>query len=89
MQNGRRGIQLPRRPFSCRVMASITWSGMRCREGGPRRLLIFHQETAEQDLGISEMLLAWRQFLFPADASITNTVRYTAISPEPFKDIWR
>ena len=22
-------------------------------------------------------------------ASITNTVRYTAISPEPFKDIWR
>ena len=22
-------------------------------------------------------------------ASITNTVRYAAISPEPFKDIWR
>jgi site-specific recombinase XerD len=22
-------------------------------------------------------------------ASITDTVRYTAISPEPFKDIWR
>jgi type 1 fimbriae regulatory protein FimB len=22
-------------------------------------------------------------------ASITNTVRYTAMSPEPFKDIWR
>jgi site-specific recombinase XerD len=21
--------------------------------------------------------------------SITNTVRYTAMSPEPFKDIWR
>ena len=23
------------------------------------------------------------------NASITNTVRYTAMSPEPFKDIWR
>jgi hypothetical protein len=22
-------------------------------------------------------------------ASLTNTVRYTAMSPEPFKDIWR
>jgi site-specific recombinase XerD len=22
-------------------------------------------------------------------ASITNTVRYTAMSPEPFRDIWR
>jgi hypothetical protein len=22
-------------------------------------------------------------------ASITNTVRYTAMSPEPFKDVWR
>jgi hypothetical protein len=22
-------------------------------------------------------------------ASITNTVKYTAMSPEPFKDIWR
>jgi site-specific recombinase XerD len=22
-------------------------------------------------------------------ASITNAVRYTAMSPEPFKDIWR
>jgi type 1 fimbriae regulatory protein FimB/type 1 fimbriae regulatory protein FimE len=22
-------------------------------------------------------------------ASITNTVRYTAMSPEPFKDLWR
>ena len=22
-------------------------------------------------------------------SSITNTVRYTAMSPEPFKDIWR
>jgi site-specific recombinase XerD len=22
-------------------------------------------------------------------AAITNTVRYTAMSPEPFKDIWR
>ena len=22
-------------------------------------------------------------------ASMTNTVRYTAMSPEPFKDIWR
>jgi type 1 fimbriae regulatory protein FimB len=26
---------------------------------------------------------------FPEQASITNTVRYTAVSPEPFKDIWR
>jgi type 1 fimbriae regulatory protein FimB len=26
---------------------------------------------------------------FLGDASITNTVRYTAMSPEPFKDIWR
>ena len=26
---------------------------------------------------------------FLGHASITNTVRYTAISPEPFKDIWR
>jgi type 1 fimbriae regulatory protein FimB/type 1 fimbriae regulatory protein FimE len=25
----------------------------------------------------------------PRTASITNTVRYTAMSPEPFKDIWR
>jgi len=22
-------------------------------------------------------------------AKITNTVRYTAMSPEPFKDVWR
>jgi site-specific recombinase XerD len=26
---------------------------------------------------------------FPGHASITNTLRYTAMSPEPFKDIWR
>ena len=26
---------------------------------------------------------------FLGDASITNTVRYTAMSPEPFKDLWR
>ena len=26
---------------------------------------------------------------FLGNASITNTVRYTAMSPEPFKDIWR
>jgi hypothetical protein len=26
---------------------------------------------------------------FLVHASITNTVRYTAMSPEPFKDIWR
>jgi len=26
---------------------------------------------------------------FLGHASITNTVRYTAISPEPFKDVWR
>jgi hypothetical protein len=26
---------------------------------------------------------------FLGRASITNTVRYTAMSPEPFKDIWR
>jgi len=26
---------------------------------------------------------------FVGHASITNTVRYTATSPEPFKDIWR
>jgi site-specific recombinase XerD len=26
---------------------------------------------------------------FLCHASITNTVRYTAMSPEPFKDIWR
>ena len=26
---------------------------------------------------------------FLGHASITNTVRYTAMSPEPFKDIWR
>ena len=27
--------------------------------------------------------------LLAGHASITNTVRYTAMSPEPFKDIWR
>jgi site-specific recombinase XerD len=26
---------------------------------------------------------------FLGHASIANTVRYTAMSPEPFKDIWR
>jgi site-specific recombinase XerD len=26
---------------------------------------------------------------FLGHALITNTVRYTAMSPEPFKDIWR
>ena len=26
---------------------------------------------------------------FLGHSSITNTVRYTAMSPEPFKDIWR
>jgi site-specific recombinase XerD len=26
---------------------------------------------------------------FLGHASITNTVRYTAMSPEPFKDLWR
>jgi type 1 fimbriae regulatory protein FimB/type 1 fimbriae regulatory protein FimE len=26
---------------------------------------------------------------FLGHASITNTVRHTAMSPEPFKDIWR
>jgi site-specific recombinase XerD len=26
---------------------------------------------------------------FLGHAAITNTVRYTAMSPEPFKDIWR
>ena len=26
---------------------------------------------------------------FLGHASITNTVKYTAMSPEPFKDIWR
>jgi site-specific recombinase XerD len=26
---------------------------------------------------------------FLGHATITNTVRYTAMSPEPFKDIWR
>jgi hypothetical protein len=26
---------------------------------------------------------------FLGHASITNTVRYTAMSPEPFKNIWR
>jgi hypothetical protein len=26
---------------------------------------------------------------FLGHASITNTLRYTAMSPEPFKDIWR
>jgi type 1 fimbriae regulatory protein FimB len=26
---------------------------------------------------------------FLGHASITNTVRYTAMNPEPFKDIWR
>jgi Phage integrase family len=26
---------------------------------------------------------------FLGHASITNTVRYTAMSPEPFRDIWR
>jgi site-specific recombinase XerD len=26
---------------------------------------------------------------FLGHASITNTVRYTAMSPAPFKDIWR
>ena len=26
---------------------------------------------------------------FLGHASITNTVRYAAMSPEPFKDIWR
>ena len=26
---------------------------------------------------------------FLGHASITNTTRYTAMSPEPFKDIWR
>jgi site-specific recombinase XerD len=26
---------------------------------------------------------------FLGHASITNTVRYTVMSPEPFKDIWR
>jgi site-specific recombinase XerD len=26
---------------------------------------------------------------FLGHASITNTVRYTAMSPKPFKDIWR
>jgi len=26
---------------------------------------------------------------FLGHASITNTVRYTAMSPEPFKDVWR
>jgi site-specific recombinase XerD len=26
---------------------------------------------------------------FLGHASITNTVRYTAMSPEPFRDIWQ
>ena len=26
---------------------------------------------------------------FLGHASITNTVRYTAMSPKPFKDVWR
>ena len=26
---------------------------------------------------------------FLGHASITNTVRYTAMSPDPFKDLWR
>jgi site-specific recombinase XerD len=26
---------------------------------------------------------------FLGHASITNTVRYTAMSPKPFKEIWR
>jgi type 1 fimbriae regulatory protein FimB/type 1 fimbriae regulatory protein FimE len=26
---------------------------------------------------------------FLGHATITNTVRYTAMSPEPFKDVWR
>jgi hypothetical protein len=30
-----------------------------------------------------------KKYRFLGHASITNTVRYTAMSPEPFKDIWR
>ena len=33
--------------------------------------------------------IAYGSSTYRVNASITNTVRYTAMSPEPFKDIWR
>ena len=39
-------------------------------------------------LGLYE-LVAYQLQHFLGHASITNTVRYTAMSPEPFKDVWR
>jgi hypothetical protein len=34
-------------------------------------------------------MISQRLALRLGHASITNTVRYTAMSPEPFKDVWR
>jgi site-specific recombinase XerD len=53
--------------------------------------LLQRQQQAEESRGAlaARGMDTRRHQHFLGHASITNTVRYTAMSPEPFKDIWR
>jgi hypothetical protein len=54
-----------------------------------RRRLLWPQKTPSMFLLNKSFALTRRLQHFLGHASITNTVRYTAMSPEPFKDVWR
>jgi len=53
----------------------LAWPGLLQRRGYEQKIKIFLDPDAQQHI--------------LGHASITNTVRYTVMSPEPFKDIWR
>ncbi len=53
-------------------------------------LLIYHMLRHSTGYALAARGMDTRRLQhFLGHASITNTVRYTAMRPEPFKDIWR
>ena len=65
------------RVATCRILRAngLAWPGLLQRRGYEQKIKIFLDPDAQQHI--------------LGHASITNTVRYTVMSPEPFKDIWR
>ena len=62
--------------------------GGRSRQAAFRVHIHMLRHSTGYALAARGMDTRWLQH-FLGHASITNTVRYTAMSPEPFKDIWR
>jgi hypothetical protein len=77
-------------PAKLRVVGSAETSEMRSVASKGRKVNLEYrvrEHLTEAEVDNNRRPL---NFIPPlSDTSITNTVRYTAMSPEPFKDIWR